>query len=118
MVETIAGCMALAFGGQRGTSIQKSFESGKATRAGVTANVVWYAVKRCARQAGILHLAPHDLRRTCARLCHDCSGELEQIRFLLGHASVQTTERYIGSKQKLQNAVNDRFEISVTSDTA
>jgi integrase len=91
---------------------------GKRQEAGVTANVVWYAVKRCARQAGIANLAPHDLRRTCARLCHDCSGELEQIRFLLGHASVQTTERYIGSKQKLQNAVNDRFEISVASDTA
>ena len=86
---------------------------GKRQEAGVTANVVWYAVKRCARQAGIANLAPHDLRRTCARLCHDCSGELEQIRFLLGHASVQTTERYIGSKQKLQDAVNDRFEISV-----
>jgi len=41
------------------------------------------------------------------------AGELEQIRFLLGHASVQTTERYIGSKQKLHNAVNDRFEISI-----
>jgi hypothetical protein len=41
----------------------------------------------------------------------------EQIRFLLGHASVQTTERYIGSKQKLHNAVNDRFEISIASET-
>jgi site-specific recombinase XerD len=51
-------------------------------------------------------------------LFHLAGGELEQIRFLLGHASVQTTERYIGSKQKLQNAVNDRFEISVESDTA
>jgi hypothetical protein len=29
----------------------------------VTANVVWYAVKRCASQAGIANLAPHDLRR-------------------------------------------------------
>jgi hypothetical protein len=71
-----------------------------------------------ARQAGIANLAPHDLRRTCARLCHDCCGELEQIRFLLGHASIQTTERYIGSKQKLQDAVNDRFAISVASETA
>jgi site-specific recombinase XerD len=91
---------------------------GKVRDAGVTANVVWYAVKRCARQAGIAHLAPHDLRRTCARLCHDCGGELEQIRFLLGHASVQTTERYIGSKQKLQDAVNDHLGISVASNTA
>ena len=41
-------------------------------------------------------VAPHDLRRTCARLCHQAGGELEQIQFLLGHVSVQTTERYLG----------------------
>jgi integrase len=32
------------------------------------------------------------LRRTCARLCHASGGELEQIQFLLGHVSVQTTD--------------------------
>jgi site-specific recombinase XerD len=90
----------------------------KREEAGVTANVVWCAVRRCARQAGIANLAPHDLRCTCARLCHGCSSELEQIRFLLGHASVQTTERYIGSKQTLQDAVNDRFEIPAAPDAA
>ena len=36
-------------------------------------------------------------------------GELEQIQFLLGHASVLTTERYLGSKQNLVEPVNDRF---------
>ena len=105
-------------GVSEGRVFRRVSKAGKRQETGVTANVVWYAVKRCARKAGILHLSPHDLRRTCARLCHDCSGELEQIRFPLGHASVQTTERYIGSKQKLQDAVNDRFEISVASDTA
>ena len=100
-------------GVSQGRVFRRISKKGKRQEAGVTANVVWYAVKRCARQAGIANLAPHDLRRTCARLCHDCNGELEQIRFLLGHASVQTTERYIGSKQKLQDAVNDRFEILV-----
>jgi integrase len=64
-------------------------------------------VKGAARHAGIRDLAPHDLRRTCARLCHTAGGELEQIQFLLGHASVQTTERYLGCKQKLSQAVND-----------
>ena len=43
----------------------------------------------------------------CARLCHVAGGELQQIQFLLGHVSVETTERYLGSKQKLRHAVND-----------
>lgn len=50
---------------------------------GITQNVVWYVVKACAARVGIPSLAPHDLRRTCARLCHAAGGELEQIQFLL-----------------------------------
>jgi integrase len=76
---------------------------------GITQNVIWYVVKDCATRVGIKALAPHDLRRTCARLCHDAGGELEQIQFLLGHASVQTTERYVACKQELRSAVNDRL---------
>ena len=103
---------------REGRVFRRILKNGTRRDDGVTANVVWYAVKRCARQAGIENLAPHDLRRSCARLCHGCGGELEQIQFLLGHASVQTTERYIGCKQNLKQAVNDRFGISVASDAA
>src|ERR1700679_683421 len=100
MVQAAAGCMALAFGRNRGKGIQKSFEIGKAPGAWRDREpglVCDQAVCTAGRHS---HLAPHDLRRTCARLCHDSSGVLRQTRFLLGHASVQTTERYIGSKQK------------------
>jgi integrase len=105
-------------GVSEGRVFRRLLKGGTRREEGVTANVVWYAVKRCACQAGLTSLAPHDLRRTCARLWHGCGGELEQIQFLLGHASVQTTERYIGSKQKVQDAVNDRLGISVASDAA
>jgi hypothetical protein len=71
-------------GVSEGPVFRRVSKLGKRQETGATANVVWYAVKRCAREAGIVNLAPHDLRRTCARLCHDCSGGLEQIRFLLG----------------------------------
>jgi site-specific recombinase XerD len=77
--------------------------------AGITKNVVWYVVRNCAQRLELEHLAPHDLRRTCAKLCHINGGELEQIQFLLGHASVLTTERYLGCKQNLEEPVNDRF---------
>ena len=49
--------------------------------------------------------------RTCAGLCHAAGGELEQTQFLLGHVSVETTERYLGCKQRLRSAVNDRFPL-------
>lgn len=68
-------------------------------------------MKEFAFKAQIVNLAPHDLRRTCARLCHVAGGELEQIQFLLGHVSAQTTEKYLGCKQKLRIAVNDHIGI-------
>jgi site-specific recombinase XerD len=74
---------------------------------GISQNVVWYVVKGCCERAGLKHIAQHDLRRTCAKLCHTSGGEVEQIQFLLGHASVQTTERYLGCK--LGHPVNDLF---------
>lgn len=65
------------------------------------------------RSAGLPKVAPHDLRRTCAKLCRTAGGELEQIQFLLGHSSVQTTERYLGSRQNLVEAVNDSIGLGV-----
>ncbi len=56
-----------------------------------------------------LCVRPHDLRRTCAKLCRSGGGELEQIQMLLGHASIQTTERYLGTRQNLADAPNDRL---------
>ncbi len=43
-----------------------------------------------------LHLAPHDLRRTFAQNRRKAGGDLEQIRVLLGHESLETTRRYLG----------------------
>jgi site-specific recombinase XerD len=77
----------------------------------MTEKVVWHVVKLHAKKLQISRLAPHDLRRSCARFCHAAGGELEQIQFLLGHVSVQTTERYLGCKQRFREAVNDKIGI-------
>ena len=60
-----------------------------------------------AKATSLGKLSPHDLRRTCAKLCRKAGGDLEQIQMLLGHASIQTTERYLGTEQNLNKAVND-----------
>jgi integrase len=86
-------------------------KAGRVWGDGMSPKVLWDVVRAAAARAGIDKLAPHDLRRTCARLCHLAGGELDQIQFLLGHVSIQTTERYLGCKQKLRIAVNDRLGI-------
>ena len=63
-----------------------------------------------------LRLRPHDLRRTCAKLCRSGGGDLEQIQLLLGHASIQTTERYLGTRQNLADAPNDRLGLEWKED--
>jgi integrase len=52
--------------------------------------VVWQMLRPYAAAAGVPGIAPHDCRRTAAKLCRAAGGELEQIQLLLGHASVQT----------------------------
>ena len=57
------------------------------------------SVHRILRQAtaaaGLPDVAPHDLRRTAAKLMEDGGAGLRAIRDALGHASVATTEKYL-----------------------
>jgi len=88
-----------AAGLRQGRAFRAINKAGRVRGEGMTAKVIWDVVKAAARHAGIEKLAPHDLRRTCARLCPLAGGELDQIQFLLGHVSIQTTERYLGCKR-------------------
>ena len=46
----------------------------------------------------------------------ECCVELEQIQLMLGHASIQTTERYLGTRQNLADAPNDRLGLEWKED--
>ena len=75
--------------------------------------VVWQMLKTYIAGVGLPDIAPHDLRRTTAKLCRAAVGELEQIQLLLGHSSVQTTEQYLGTKQDLAHAPNDAIKLKL-----
>jgi site-specific recombinase XerD len=87
--------------------------AGQAQGVGLSEKVVWQLLQPYALAAGVPGIAPHDLRRSCAKMCRTAGGELEQIQLLLGHASVQTTERYLGTKQDLVHAPNDGIKLRV-----
>ena len=106
-VKTAIDEWAIVAGINSGPLFRAINKAGRVWGNGFTPKVIWSIVKERAANCGLVGLAPHDLRRTCARLCHQAGGELEQIQFLLGHVSIETTERYLGCKQRFQNAVND-----------
>jgi integrase len=68
---------------------------------------IWSVVEQSSKQIGIEHFGAHDVHRTCAKLCRKTGGDLQQIKFPLGHSSIQITERYLGSEQEIEIAVND-----------
>src|ERR1051326_7465193 len=61
---------------------------GQVLGSALSEKVVWQLLKGYAAAAGVPGIAPHDLRRSCAKMCRAAGGELEQIQLLLGHASV------------------------------
>jgi integrase len=92
-----------------GRLLRRVTKGGKPKGDGLSDWAVWSVVEQSAKEIGVERFGAHDLRRTCAKLCRKAGGDLEQIKFLLGHSSIQTTERYLGSEQELQSAVNDNL---------
>jgi integrase/recombinase XerD len=75
----------------------------------MTAQAVFNQVKIYSAAIGIEKFAPHDLRRSYAKLAHKGHAPLEQIQLSLGHASIQTTERYLGVEQDFHDAPCDHL---------
>jgi integrase len=94
-----------------GPVFRRMRKGGSVTGLALSAWAIWDVVQTTAKAAEIGHLGPHDLRRTCAKLCRKAGGELEQVQALLGHEDLSTTARYLNSTQDIQHAVNDRISL-------
>ena len=71
---------------------------------GMTPQAIRNIVCEYAAKLGNNGVAPHDLRRTFAKLAHKGGSGLDQIQLSLGHHSILTTERYLGVEQDLTDA--------------
>jgi len=78
--------------------------------AKISSQTIQDIVKQYAKACGFT-LSAHDLRRTFAHLARKAAAPIDQIQMSLGHASVQTTERYLGTKQDLTSAPCDYIKL-------
>ncbi len=84
-------------------------KGGRITRESMTEQAFYNLVFEYATDLGFGEIAPHDLRRTFAKLAHKGGSGLDQIQLSLGHGSIQTTEKYLGVEQDLTDAPCDHL---------
>ena len=94
---------------QQGVVFRPINKGGRITGERMTEQAIYNLVVEYAESLGFGKLAPHDLRRTFAKLAHKGGSGLDQIQLSLGHGSIQTTERYLGVKQDLTDAPCDHL---------
>ena len=99
---------AAAAGIDSGSVLRRVSKGGRVGTSGLGAQSIFETVAAYGLRIGV-RITPHDLRRTFAKLAHQGRAPLEQIQISLGHASIQTTERYLGLRQNLHDAPCDRL---------
>jgi len=102
-----------AAGIQTGRVFRPINRGGRLTHASLTDKCIWSTLRKYTAGLGLPKIAPHDLRRTYAKLAHQGHAPIEQIQLSLGHESIQTTERYLGVKQNLRDAPCDHLGIQM-----
>ncbi len=97
-----------AAGLQEGAVFRSLTRHGHIAPRRLSPQAVFSIVKSYASKLGI-RARPHDLRRTFAKLAYVGQCGLEQIQLSLGHASLVTTELYLGVRQDLSDAPCDHL---------
>jgi site-specific recombinase XerD len=87
----------------------------RVTGDGITPQAIRNIVAEYADKLEHVGIAPHDLRRTFAKLAYKGGAALDQIQLSLGHESIQTTEDYLGVEQDLTDAPCDHLGLRLGS---
>ena len=94
-----------------GLVLGKVNKGGRFVGQGMTTSAIYGVVLRYEKQLQV-KVKPHDLRRTFGKLAHQGGARIEQIQRSYGHATIQTTERYLGVEQDLLDAPCDHLRLT------
>ncbi|MCA1567260.1 MAG: tyrosine-type recombinase/integrase [Acidobacteria bacterium] len=81
-------------GSRPGALVCPVAKGGSVTVRHLAGHSIYRALARRARQAGLAHFSPHDLRRTLVSQMLDAGADIETVRDICGHTDVSTTARY------------------------
>jgi integrase len=101
-----------AAGFRSGPLFRRIDKSGRVQDGAISSNAIYEIVRKYAAAIGV-EIAPHDARRTFAKLAHLGHAGLDQIQLTLGHSSILTTERYLGVLQNLSDAPCDHLGLTI-----
>jgi integrase len=87
--------------------ILRSLGRNKVPGESISTTSVYNIVQKRGALIGLPGLEPHDLRRTFAQLGYEAGVPITQISTLLGHASIETTQRYLNLDLDLDVTVSD-----------
>jgi integrase len=89
-------------------SLGRKKELGKS----MSAVAIFHLVNKYGKKIGLPNLAPHDLRRTFAQLGYDAGVPITQLSVLLGHSSIDVTQKYLNLDLDLETTVSDFIPLS------
>ncbi len=86
-------------------------KNGKIIIRRMTAQSLMEALQKRAREAGVAHFSPHDLRRTFISQLLDAGADISTVQRLAGHANVQTTTRYVRRGEEAKRRASDLLHV-------
>lgn len=97
-----------------GGFVVRAFHPNRTINGKLSESAIWNIVRHYAEKVGVV-AAPHDLRRTFAKLARVGGAPLDVLQKTLGHASVQTTELYTNSGEDCN--AGDFFDLGRKEET-
>lgn len=103
-----------ASGASTGLVFRAVNKGNRVVGSGITPQAIYNVIAGYAEALNKKGVAPHDLRRTFAKLAHKGGAAIDQIQLSLGHESIQTTEEYLGIEQDLTDAPCDHLGLRLS----
>ncbi|MBC8234706.1 MAG: site-specific integrase [Anaerolineales bacterium] len=95
-----------------GGRVARSLGRSKILGDSMSAVAIFHLVNKYGKKIGLPKLAPHDLRRTFAQLGYEAGVPITQLSVLLGHSSIDVTQKYLNLELDLETTASDFIPLS------